>query len=96
MLLSPGYHRLDMTQFIREARRTDEDLLANQKRAARRWRLRSKTASVCGAAASVASFDHLVGGGEQRRRHVKAERLRSLEADDALDLRRHGHESAHQ
>ena len=26
-------------------------------------------------------FDHLVGNGEQRRRHVKAERLRSFEID---------------
>ena len=38
----------------------------------------------------------LLGGArQQQRRHVKAERLR-LEAGDALELRRHGHESGYQ
>ena len=30
----------------------------------------------------AASFDHLVGRGEQRLRNVEAERLRGLEIDD--------------
>src|SRR6516162_11109071 len=34
------------------------------------------------------SFDHLVGAGEQRRRHFKAKCLRSFEIDDKLEFGR--------
>src|SRR5215467_14512540 len=33
------------------------------------------------------SFDHLIGGREQRRRHFEAERSRRFEIDDEFDLR---------
>jgi hypothetical protein len=42
-------------------------------------------ATECGAV-NRALFDHPVGARQQHRRHVKAERLRSLEAAMALEL----------
>jgi hypothetical protein len=33
------------------------------------------------------SFDHLVGAGEQHRRHVEAERVRSFEIDEQKNSR---------
>ena len=37
---------------------------------------------------SIPLFDHLVGGGEQRRRHIDAERLGVFEIDDEIEVGR--------
>ena len=43
-------------------------------------------ADSCTAAKRALLFDHVVGGGEQRLRHIKAERSSSLEVDHQLEL----------
>ena len=42
----------------------------------------------------VRLFDHLVGAGEQRGRHLDAERLRGLEIDHQLELSTDGAKTA--
>jgi hypothetical protein len=46
--------------------------------------LRHFATVICRTAKS--SFDHLVGNGEQRRRHSEAERLGGIELDDQFEL----------